>query len=373
VTAPCRFLIATWDGGGNTPSALNLGSRLVRKGHQVRLVGWESMATRAAAAGVDFASYPSIPPWPSDPDLDNVWVERVLPALTGTAVRDDIVAEANKFRPDVVVVDCMLDAGFEAGRALGLPIAVLVHVMYSMFMHQWGDEATLAARRRTFEEAGVVLVLVPPGFDDPGPLPANTTYVGPISAPQSPPPLDPRDARLLAEPGDPWVLLSLSTTVQGQELALPAMLDAVGTLPVRALLTLGGVVPVSDIVAPANVTVRTYIPHDLVLPSMSAVISHGGLSTITSALTAGVPLLCIPQGRDQPMNGERVTACGVGRVVAKSAPAEEIARALEELLADPAARQKACHFAGAMRDLDGGEIAAEKVVDLALRRERPAP
>ena len=367
---PCRFLIATWDGGGNTPSALNLGARLVRKGHRVRLIGWESMAGRAAAAGVDFATYPSIPPWPADPDLDNVWVERVLPALTGTAVRDDIIASADEFRPDVVVVDCMLDAGFEAGRALGLPIAVLVHVMYSMFMHQWGDEPTLTARRRTFEEAGVVLALVPPGLDAPGPLPANTTYVGPISSPHGPSPLDPRDVRLLAEPGDPWVLLSLSTTVQGQNQALPAMLDAVGVLPVRVLLTLGGALPVGAVVAPANVTVRSFIAHDLVLPSMSAVISHGGLSTITTALSAGVPLLCIPQGRDQPMNAERVASCGVGRMVAKSAPPEEIALALEELLADPAARHRARHFAGLMRDLDGGEIAAEKVVSLALRPDR---
>jgi hypothetical protein len=32
---PGKFLIATWDGGGNTPPAYNLGARLVQRGHRV--------------------------------------------------------------------------------------------------------------------------------------------------------------------------------------------------------------------------------------------------------------------------------------------------------------------------------------------------
>ena len=121
-------------------------------------------------------------------------------------------------------------------------------------------------------------------------------------------PLDPRDAGLLAEPGGPWVLLSLSTTQQGQAAALPRMLDAVAALPVRVLLTLGGALPPSAVDAPPNVTVRGFVPHEQLLPHMAAVIFHDGLSTITAALTAGVPLVCIPQGRDQPDNAQRVAA-----------------------------------------------------------------
>jgi UDP:flavonoid glycosyltransferase YjiC (YdhE family) len=61
-----RFLIASWDGGGNTPSAFNLGSRLVRRGHRVRMLGWATMATRAASAGIEFAGYPTVPRWPEE-------------------------------------------------------------------------------------------------------------------------------------------------------------------------------------------------------------------------------------------------------------------------------------------------------------------
>ncbi len=359
-----RFLIVTWDGGGNTPSAFNLGARLVKEGHEVRLVGWESMEERAATAGVEFATYPSVPPWPPDPDLDALWEERVQPALISPAVRDDVIAAAKDFGPDVVVVDCMLDAGLEAARVLSVPTVVLVHVMYSMFMHHWGDEPTVAERARVFDAADVVLALIPPEFDEPCPVPANTTYVGPITAPWTASPLAPDDARLLAEPGDPWILLSLGTTVQRQVDALPPVLDAVASLPVRVLLTLGGVVPTTAVDCPSNVTVRDFLPHELVLPHMSAVIAHGGLSTITAALAAGVPLLCIPQGREQPINAERVVACGVGRVVATDASAPEIADALEALLADRAAQRKARHFAHVIAQLGGSALATEKVVAL---------
>jgi hypothetical protein len=323
------------------------------------------MADRVADCGLEFAPFPSVPALPPPGlTLEDIWEEQVLPALLGAAARADILAEAEEFAPDVVVVDCMLGAGLEAAHTLGLPTAVLVHVMYSSFMYEWGDEDTLAERARILDEAAAVLALVPPGFDAPCSLPANTTYVGPITAPETRVPLDPHDADLLGEPGDPWVLLSLSTTLQGQAAALPRMLDAVSALPVRVLLTLGGVLEADAVDAPTNVTVREFVPHDLVLPHMDAVISHGGLSTVTAALAAGVPLLCIPQGRDQSDNAHRVVASNVGRIVAPDAPADEIAKNLEGLLGDPTALREARHFAGVIAGLGRGDFATEKVVGL---------
>jgi UDP:flavonoid glycosyltransferase YjiC (YdhE family) len=373
MSGPGRFLIVSWDGGGNAPPAINLGARLVRRGHHVRLLGWESMASRAAAASVEFAAYPSVPPWPPGLAFEDALEERLLPALLGAGTRDDILAGADRFAPDVVVVDCMMDAGLEAAHLLGLPSAVLFHLPYAAVRYEWGDEATRAEKARLLDAAAAVLALVPPGFDTPCPLPANTTYVGPITDPNPRPPLDPRDAGLLATPGRPWVLLSLSTTVQGQAASLPRMLDAVAALPVRVLLTLGGAVPASAVDPPPNVTVRGFVRHDLLLPYMAAVISHGGLSTITAALTAGVPLVCVPQGRDQPDNAKRVAASGAGRVVAADAPSADIATAVRELLADPAALREARRFAGVIAGLGSGDAAAQTVIRLAgARAQDPA-
>ena len=364
---PRRFLIASWDGGGNTPAAYNLGARLIQLGHEVRLMGWDTMAGRAAAAGVDFTTYSSVAHWPEGLAQDDAIDELLKPAISGRATRDDILAEAAVFAPDVMVVDCMLGSGFDAARMLGLPTAVLVHVLYSSFRYEWGSALMDRDMAPLLDGAGVTLALVPPGFDAPCPLPANTTYVGPITAPPNGEHLDQEDVALLATPGDPWVLISLSTTLQRQATALPAILEAVAAMPVRVLLTLGGVLPASAIAAPANVTVRGFLSHHLVLPHAAAVVCHGGLSTITAALAAGVPIVCIPQGREQPINAARVAASGVGKVVATDAPASEIAATLMELLEDPAGRAEARRFADVIAGLGGGDEATRKVVSLVRR------
>jgi UDP:flavonoid glycosyltransferase YjiC (YdhE family) len=364
MTPTSKFLIVTWDGGGNTPSAFNLGSRLARRGHRVRMLGWESMAKRAADAGIEFVAYPSERPLPAGLSHDEGWLDYVEPMLFGEAARRDILAEAAAFGPDVLVLDCMLGAAFAAARELRLPAAVLVHVLYSPFVNAWGDEMMHRSVAGLFAEADRVLAMVPPGFDTPSELPANTSYVGPITRPD-PGRLEPSELDLLTRPGDPWVLLSLSTTLQGQTDALPSMLGAVGGMPVRVLLTLGGVVPIDAVAAPPNVVVRDYVPHDLVLPYMSAVITHAGVSTITAALAAGVPLLCIPQGREQPLNAARVAASGAGRVVEPKAPAAEIAAAIASTLRDEAARESARHFAATIAELGAGERATDLVEQLS--------
>jgi UDP:flavonoid glycosyltransferase YjiC (YdhE family) len=359
-----RFLIVSWDGGGNVPPALNLGARLAHLGHHVRLLGWESMKSRATTIGLEFTTYPSVPPWPSGVTLQQAWKERVIPALFGPGTRDDIRTEIEDFAPDAVVVDCMISAGLEVADTLDLPHAVLIHVLYSTFTDKWGTRATRAKNAAYLDRAGQVLVLIPPGFDIAHRLPPNTSNVGPITNPDPSPPLSDRMTELLAEPGKPWVLLSLSAILQDQATTLPRMFEAVGQLPIRVLLTLGGVLQPSAINSPPNVTVCGFLPHDLLLPHMAAVVCHGGLSTVTAALTAGVPLVCIPESHDQPDNAKRVVASGVGRAVDKNAGPAEIAAAIEEVLADPSVPDKARHFANVIAALGHGDVAARKVAGL---------
>ncbi len=359
-----RILIASWDGGGNVPPALNLGARLVQHGHQVRLLGWESMAARAVASGLEFAVYPSVPPWPAGVSLEKAWRRRLIPALFGSGTGNDIRHEIESFAPDVVVTDCMLGAGLEIADALDLPRAILIHVHYGMFIDNWGDKAIRAKNAAYLDQAGQVLVAAPPGLDGARRLPPNTSEVGPICDPNPSASLSGPMAELLAEPGHPWVLISLGTTLQDQGKALPRILEAVERLPVRALLTLGGVLPPSAVTAPPNVTVSGFIAHDLLMPHMAAVVSHGGLSTVTATLAAGVPLVCIALGRDQSYNAARVAASGAGRAVDRGSSPAVMAAAIQEVLADPAFTDRANQFAKAISVLGYGDVAAQKVTAL---------
>ncbi|MFN2462806.1 MAG: glycosyltransferase [Candidatus Dormibacteria bacterium] len=372
MTAPARVLIATWDGGGNTPPAFHLGARLARRGQRVRMLGWRSMANRAEKAGIEFAPFPSEKPLPTGLTQDEGWSEYVDPMLHGLSTKQDILAEATTFRPDVMVLDCMLGAGFAAARELEVPTAVLVHVLYSPFVHLWGDGVMHTSVAGLLAEASRVLALAPPGFDEPSDLPANTSYTGPITNP-APGRLPSTAFELLRAPGDPWVLISLGTTMQRQVTALPHLLTAVAEVPVRVLLTLGGVLPVGAVSAPPNVTVRGHVPHELVLPHVGLVITHGGMSTITTSLAAGVPLVCVPQGREQPINAGRVEAVGAGRVVGPEATAPEIAAAVSAVLHDQQARAVARSFGAAISALGAGESASEDVEQLAGPRRSPGP
>jgi UDP:flavonoid glycosyltransferase YjiC (YdhE family) len=354
-----RFLIASWDGGGNTPSAYNLGARLVRRGHRVRMMGWHALATSAAAAGLEFCTYPSVPPWPADLRHEDGW-ERISVALFGTATELDIATEAGRFGAEVVVLDCMLTAGYAAARRLGIPVVSLVHPLYEPFVHQWGSSVLGADVPAMLAASACVLALQPPGFDTPTSLPVGTAYVGAILHPE-PPVLEPRDETLLTEPGDPWVLLSLSTTQQGQGDVLPGLLSALEPMPIRVLLTLGGVLAPDSLDAPANVTVRASLPHQAVLPRMAAVVTHAGMSTVAMALGAGVPLVCVPQGRDQPLNAQRVAGVGAGLQVAPDAPPELVAQALAAVLSDRRYRSVTQAFAGRTAGLGNGEYATDLV------------
>ena len=188
--------------------------------------------------------------------------------------------------------------------------------------------------------------------------------MGPILDPDAPVPRS--DA---AAPPEPNVLISLSTTLQGQRAALPPILEAMRRLPVRGLLSLGGALPVEAVHAPPNVDVVDYVPHAAVLPNMAAVVCHGGLSTVSAALAFGVPLVCIPQGREQPLNAERVEACGVGVFVSPEAGPPAIADAVRSVLNDPSYRAAAQGMAARIGAAGAGELAARLVEEL-LQAER---
>ena len=354
-----NILIASWDGGGNTPSAYNLAARLIGRGHRVRMLGWTAMAPRAAAAGIEFRTYPTVPPWPDGLAHEDGWA-LLCECLFGPACRADVVAEGRDFGADVLVVDCMLAAGVAAAVDLGVPCAALVHVSYREFVHEWGDEVMGTSVLALLDNCDVVLALQPPGYDDPCDLPPGHEYVGAISHPA--PVADGEVLAALRAPGTPWVLATLSTTDQaGQRAAMQGILDALADQPVRVLATLAGAVGAADLDAPGNATLYGFVEHQTLLPHLAAVVTHGGMSTVTAALAAGIPMVCIPQGRDQAGNAERVAKLGAGLV----ADLDDLAPAVEAVLSDPAYRVAAGRLASASAALGGGARATDLVEALA--------
>jgi UDP:flavonoid glycosyltransferase YjiC (YdhE family) len=88
-----------------------------------------------------------------------------------------------------------------------------------------------------------------------------------------------------------------------------------------------------------------------------------------AAVAHGVPLVCVPQGRDQHLNAERVEACGVGRSVAPDAPAAEVTSAIMATLEDRGYRQAAGRMGELIADAGEGAEAA-RLVEGLLDQER---
>jgi MGT family glycosyltransferase len=210
------------------------------------------------------------------------------------------------------------------------------------------------------ERAAMVLALTPEQFDVPGPsVNPHTHYIGPILDPET------AGAEFVPGPADsrPLVLISLGTTTQAQDRALPPIVQALAGLPVRGLLTLGGV-GVGPLPEAPNVVVHDWLPHRQVLGATAVVVSHGGLSTVMASLAHGVPMVCIPQGRDQGLNAERVQACGAGIALAPQASPHEIAAAIDEVLRKPGYAEAARTMGELIGARAGGAAAVEHLTAL---------
>jgi len=100
--------------------------------------------------------------------------------------------------------------------------------------------------------------------------------------------------------------------------------------------------------APANVSVRRWVRHADVLPSCSAVLTHGGHGTVIKALAAGVPLVVAPLGRDQPDNAARVVHAGAGLWISKKASVPAVHDAIARVLDEPRYRAAARRMAATL-------------------------
>ncbi len=85
-----------------------------------------------------------------------------------------------------------------------------------------------------------------------------------------------------------------------------------------ALAPLGGTVIIStgqtdpDALGPlpADVLPRRFVPQPEVPARAALFVTHGGMNSVNEAMYAGVPMLVVPQGADQPMTAARVVELG---------------------------------------------------------------
>ena len=386
-----RCLLLSLDAAGNWPPERCLIRALVERGHEVHVVTDAGHERDTVSAGGTYVPYrcvrgPGIarrnagqgPPKGSpneDPkisELELLFRTRTLNADFGAELEGAI----ERIVPDVLLVDQMLWSAIAAAERSSLPTAVLWHTVFTagalrklpgfaldelnVQRRELGLDA-VADRFAQDERAEAIIAFTLGEFDLPSAeLPGNLHYVGPLAC--LPEPLPAYESPWPADDSRPLVLISYSTSFQDQIDLLQRVVDALAELPVRGLMTLGPAIEAELLNVPENVVCETFVPHAAVLPEVDLVVTHAGHGTTMAAVTAGVPLLCTPMGRDQNEVGACVERNGLGQVVSQEAPVNELRDAIAGRLADAAMRDRCRAFADRI-DLNAGLNTAIEVLE----------
>lgn len=366
-----RALFVTFDAGGNLPPALGIAQRVIADGGEALLLGAASQAGAAEAAAVPFQAHAKPAAWePLTRTTPALAVARLTRTTCGRAMATDMLAAASSWLPDVVVVDCMLLAAMEAAADAGYPVVSLVHSFPTHMERSYGGGpigwiAALTGHRpaAAWRRAEATVATALPSLD---PEAGQTRWpalhvVGPVApAVAKSPEATPRER--------PRVLMSLSTIwYPGQDRTLQKLLDAVGDLPIDAVMTTGRAVDPATLRAPANAEVLRYVDHDAVLPAVDAVVGHGGHGTAMRALAHDLPVLVIPgfSMSDQPTVGERIASAGAGRTLPASTSTERLRAAIDELSGPGRHREAAARLGAELRALDPAGAAVDVLATVA--------
>ncbi len=403
-----RFLFATWDGGGTVPPSLGLVAALIAAGHDVVVLGDDTMEQEVLATGATFTPWRHAPQarardtaralvrdWEVKNPLKQV---RQVGDLLFFGPADLHAADVNDAiegcAPDALIVDALLTGAAAAGEHAGLPTAAVapnvnllrtpgvppmgfglrprggrLGALRDAALHTLNDKlmgtGTLNDTRRrlglqpvgslekSIRRADRVIFLTSAAFDFPPTRPDPQVVYGGIPIP--PNELGGTTGAAAWQP--PWpaddrpkILLSLSTTYMRQEDLLRRLVDALAGIDVHAVVTVGPGMRGRPLPPPApNVTLAEYVPHGAVLGHVDLVVTHGGHGTVVRSRAAGVPVLVVPISRDQPDNAARVVYHGVGAKMSPRSSVVAFRREIERLLRDATVRQRTQAMADRLR------------------------
>ena len=166
-------------------------------------------------------------------------------------------------------------------------------------------------------------------------------------------------------PDDPRPLVFCSLgTLQGARRALFAtMAEACARVGARAVIGHGGGLSVAEEAGlPGDPLVRAFWPQPAVLRRCSAAILHGGFNSVLDALAAGVPIVALPIGFEQPGTAARLVRIGAGRMLSpRRLSVRALADALQDVMVRPSYRTAARSIAAEIAGGGGADRAAAAI------------
>ncbi|WP_250031316.1 macrolide family glycosyltransferase [Paractinoplanes maris] len=369
---------------GRVNPTLPVVAELVRRGHTVSYHTSPAFAAEVEAAGATVHLYPGGDQPLPDPPTPLTLLRGL--AETAAALRPALLADLRAVRPDLVVHDSACPWGPVVARELGVRAAS----SFTTFAFNRQAPSPTRISRELLAEA-----VARPGaaigylrarwklrghglpLTDLGNLrqPLNLVYtsrafqigadgfdrsyrfVGPSIGARPADPSFPID-----ELKDPILYASLGTVFDADPRLLGTFAAALAPLGGTVVVATGNTDPARLGPLPGNVIARQSVPQLDVLARAALFITHGGMNGTNEALRAGVPMLVVPQGADQPLVASRVVGLGAGLSLRTDEVREDVVRALaRRLLDEPRFREAAGVLRDAQLDAGGYHRAADEL------------
>lgn len=381
---------------GRVNPTLPIVAELVRRGHSVTYHTSPAFSEAIAATGATVRLYSAGDQRLPDPPVPVTLLE----GLSRTAVRvlPAVLTDLRGIRPDLIVHDSACLWGAVAANELNVPAASSFttfafnrHVqsptggswallagaltrprsLNGYLRSRWGLHRRFNTRGLPLFDLGNIrqplnLVYTSRAFQpDVENFDESYRFIGPSLGAR---PMDPSFKPDLLQ--DPVLYASLGTVFNANPQLLRTFATALAPLGGTVVVSTGQTDPAVLGQLPANVLASRFVPQLEVLARAALFVTHGGMNSVNEATHAGVPMLVIPQGAEQPMVARQVVESGAGLSIRAQDATEGSVRTLaRRLLDDPRFRLATATLQAAQRE-EGGYLRAADELERYLKATR---
>jgi UDP:flavonoid glycosyltransferase YjiC (YdhE family) len=409
---------------GDVYPLVGLGAVLRSRGHRVEVIAnsyYQSIIERAGLEFVELGTYEDLRPGIENPDLWHrqkgflILAQAILPLMRPLY---EIIARRYVPGETIVVASSLALAARVAQEQLGLPL-VTVHLQPTVFRSAYEKSEFLPrlfsprwlrvpgkrlldwlldvllldpvmgreinalrtslglprVRRpmyRWLHSPQLVLGLFPEWFAAPQPdWPPQTRLTGfPLYDDPARQEI-PKEVEAFLAAGTPPIVFTPGSAMKHGRQFFAESVTACRLLGRRGLLLTRFPEQIPDNL-PEGVCHFDYLPLSQVLPRAAALVSHGGIGTVSQALAAGIPQLVMPMAFDQFPNAARLVRLGVARSLpAKAYRGQAVALALADLLTSGDVRNQCQAIARRFQSSEPLEKACLAIEELAGQRPQP--
>ena len=382
---------------GHTNPTLGVVKELVSRGHQVWYYSYDLFREKIQATG---ATYVSCDPYDAELRLSPGDAARLgqdlalsTRVLTDTALALDstVCAHMKQLQPDCIVADSMAVWGKAVALKLGIPFVSstttfafnrhsakimkqsageLVRMLFAMpriqkdvnRLRQAGYPVNSILDILQNDDNTHTVVYTSPEFQ-----PCAHTFsdkyafVGPSLRPAT------TDVRKIR---DTLVYISMGTVNNAMLPLYRQLVSQLSGTGYQVILSVGDrVSPQALGPLPEQISVFPQVDQIAVLQKADVFLSHGGMNSVSESLYYGVPLVLLPQTKEQQGVTEQVCRLGAG-LRPRDAKGPALLSAIRTVLTDPLYREAAGRLSESFRRCPGAAGAADKILSVC---ENPLP